>query len=52
VIDVSVRFNTTELMRRGVDGQRLPIPQPELLETLEEPAVDEIGGVAVVKEIL
>jgi len=51
VIDVSVRQHDGADAPR-VDGQRLPIPQPELLETLEEPAVDEIGGVAVVKEIL
>ena len=39
-------------MRRGSMGRDCQFRSRNCLKTLEEPAVDEIGGVAVVKEIL
>jgi hypothetical protein len=27
--------------RRRIDGQRLPIPQPQFLQPLKQPAIDE-----------
>lgn len=36
----------------GVAGQRLPVPAPEVRETLEEAAVDEDAGVVALDEEL
>ena len=50
VIQVSVRqHNRCE--RVGSDGKRLPIPKAQLLQTLEQPAIDEYAVSAVLQQV-
>jgi hypothetical protein len=40
VVQVGVRENH-EVEPRGIHGKRLPVPEPEVLEPLEEPAIHQ-----------
>jgi hypothetical protein len=50
VVDVGVREDHG-VDRRGIDGEALPVPLPEPLDPLEEPAVDEHAAAADVDQV-
>ena len=45
-------MRTTASMSAGIDRQRLPVAQPQLLQPLKEPAIDQDSVIAEIEQVL